>query len=122
MLNSILGLKRLMQTRKFTMAPEITKELDDYIYNSNPVMQFVDEKFSNEDFNEMEEEARMCQIVYDEYRTFCVRKGFKNPLSSNSLGQEMKRLGFERIRLGTNIRSKRDYNTVYKRPYIYIKK
>lgn len=121
LLNSILGLKRLMQTRKFTMAPEITKELDDYIYNSNPVMQFVDEKFSNEDFNEMEEEARMCQIVYDEYRTFCVRKGFKNPLSSNSLGQEMKRLGFERIRLGTNIRSKRDYNTVYKRPYIYVK-
>lgn len=121
LLNSIKGLKRLMEKRKFTTTASINQELDDYIYNNNPVMQFMDETYSDVNFNEMDIEARMCQTVYDRYRSFCSQRGLKSPLSSNGLGQELKRLGYEHVRLGIDVKSKAYQGTVYKRPYVYKK-
>ena len=121
LLNSINGLKRLMKRRKFTTTASINQELDDYIYNNNPVIQFMDETYSDVDFNEMDIEARMCQTVYDRYRSFCSQRGLKSPLSSNGLGQELKRLGYEHVRRGIDVKSKAHQDTVYKRPYVYKK-
>jgi hypothetical protein len=81
----------------------------------------VDEEYSNVNFNSLPEASRTCQNVYDNYKTFCSKKGFKQPLSSISLGQELKRLGFERYRLGSDVKSLRNPNLIIKRPYIYKK-
>lgn len=121
LIKSIEGLKRLMTNRKFTITQSIEDEITSYVYENNPILQFVDEEYSNVNFNSLPEASRTCQNVYDNYKTFCSKKGFKQPLSSISLGQELKRLGFERYRLGSDVKSLRNPNLIIKRPYIYKK-
>ncbi len=115
--NSILGLKRLMTNGKFTTTEKIKEALEEYVYNNNPIMQFMDETYGDVVFNNMSYEERMCQVVYDNYRIFCNRKGYKNPVSINTLGSELKRLGYNRERLSKNIKDA--YGKTYNRPYIY---
>lgn len=123
LINSIKGLKRLMKNRKFTTTQDIQDAITSYAYDNNPVLQFVDEYYTDETgkiyFNTLDMEARLCTTVYEQYKLFCQKKGHKNPLSSNSLGMELKRLGFDRKRLGNNVTSKVNSNNVFKRPYYY---
>lgn len=121
LINSIEGLKRLMKNRRFTTTKDIENEIVSYVYDNNPVLQFVDQTYSNINFNNLPEASRICQNVYDVYLTFCRKNGFKQPLSSISLGQELKRLGFERYRLGTDVKCLTNSDIVFKRPYIYKK-
>lgn len=118
--NSILGLKRLMKNKKFTITEEIQEELKEYIYNNNPIMQFMDEVYGDVEFNNLSLEERICQNVYDNYKIFCGKKGYKNPVSINTLGTELKRLGYDRERSTKNVTSSLNQG-VYKRPYIYTK-
>ena len=123
LINSIKGLKRLMTNRKFTITQEIEEEITSYVYDNNPVLQFVDSQFGDENgvihFNELDMEFKVGQFVYEQYKNFCAEKGHKNPLSANSLGIELKRLGFSRKRLGYDVKSKYIPGKVYKRPYVY---
>lgn len=123
LINSIIGLKRLMENRKFTTTQAIQDEITSYVYDNNPVLQFVDEYYADETgkiyFNNLDMEARLCVTVYEQYKSFCNKKGHKNPLSSNSLGLELRRLGFDRKRLGYDVTSKINSNNVFKRPYYY---
>lgn len=119
LLNSILGLKRLIKNQKFTTTKKIEQALADYIYSNNPILQFMDETYGDSVFNELSYEERICQNVYDNYRHFCLNKGYKNPVSINTFGSELKRLGYDRDRLGINVKSKLQ-GTTYKRPYIYV--
>lgn len=118
---AIQGLKRLMSNRKFTITREIENEITSYVYENNPVLQFVDQTYPNGIFNNLPEASRITQNVYDMYLTFCRKNGFKQPLSSITLGQELKRLGFEKYRLGADVKSLANSDIIYKRPYIYKK-
>lgn len=123
LINSIKGLQRLMANRKFTTTQDIEDEITSYVYDNNPVLQFVDDQYGDENgvihFEELDIEEKLCSTVYENYKIFCSKKGHKNPLSSNSLGLELKRLGFLRKRLGNNVASKRIPNYIHKRPYYY---
>ena len=123
LINSIKGLKRLMKNRKFTTTQDIQDAITSYVYDNNPVLQFVDEYYNDETgknyFNNLDMEAKLCSTVYNQYLSFCRCKGHKSPLASNSLGLELKRLGFDRRRLGYDVTSKVNSNNVFKRPYYY---
>lgn len=84
LLLAIDGLKRVLQTRKFTDVEEVAEVMAEYEKANNPILQFLED---------VQVEDETCAKVYERYGWWCAANGYK-PVSSRGLGIELKRQGF----------------------------
>ena len=89
---ALSGLKRLHKQKKFTESVEVNNKLEEYKLDSNPVKQFMEEKYIKTD----EEDKYISSIsLYDAYVLWCGGNGFKS-LNNVNFGKELKRLGYNK--------------------------
>lgn len=83
----IAGLKRVLESRKFTTSLKVEKELQEYEENNNPILLFFKDepKIENEPTKD----------VYAKYNEFCLANSF-NPMSNIEFSKQVKkRFDFE---------------------------
>lgn len=83
----LIGLKRVLANKRFTVSEKVQRELEEYEENNNPILLFFKEepKIENEPTN----------IVYRQYTEFCMENNM-NPLSKIKFSKQVKkRYGFE---------------------------
>lgn len=80
------GLRRVLQNKEFTQSVKVEKALEDYDFQNNPILSFV------EDFGGVEEmlKEKTVDEVYSAYKVFCADNGFTE-ITKTSFSQEMKR-------------------------------
>ena len=61
------GLKRVLDTKKYTICKQIEDELVDYEKQNNPVLMFFDQC----EFDEFNIENEVTDVVYERYKDFC---------------------------------------------------
>jgi len=89
---ALSGLKRLHKQKKFTESVEVNNKLEEYKLDSNPVKQYIEEKYIKTD----EEDKYISSIsLYDAYVLWCGGNGFKS-LNNVNFGKELKRLGYNK--------------------------
>lgn len=85
------GLKRVLKNRRFTTSVRVTKELEEYEENNNPILTF----FKEIDIDEIENNPT--KDVYKKYNEFCLANNF-TPLSNIEFGRKInKHFGFETV-------------------------
>lgn len=90
-LRGIQGLKRLIETRKFTTSNKVTERLAEYEENNNPIIGF---------FKEMAEEGyefdgQPTKHVYQRYNEFCLSNNYQALSNIEFSKQVKKRYGFK---------------------------
>lgn len=87
----IEGLLRIIKNKGFTKVKAVEQEAENYESYNNPLLQFIREKESEEDF---EFKDYTPSQVYQQYRQWSTDNGFDKPMNMNSFGLEMKRQGY----------------------------
>ena len=89
---ALSGLRRLHKQKKFTESKEVNNKLEEYKLESNPVKQYMEEKYivTNE-----EDKYISSETLYTNYVSWCGENGFKN-LNNVNFGKELKRLGYNK--------------------------
>lgn len=83
------GLKRVLSNRRFTTSERVTKEINEYEENNNPILLF----FKEVDLNEIENNTT--KDVYKKYNEFCLANNF-TPLSNIEFSRKVnKQFNFE---------------------------
>lgn len=78
------GLKRVLENNSFTNSKRVTKQIEEYEENNNPIIQFFKEKeFSDFENNSVKE-------IFVEYCGYCHGNGF-TPLSNREFGKQVKK-------------------------------
>ena len=90
------GLKRVLINKSFTTSDQVTKEIQDYEYQNNPIMMFIDETPIEEIVNQS------CKQVHLAYKVFCQENGFMEMTLSNFSKELNKRLGVSVVRTRFN--------------------
>ena len=87
---ALLGLKRLTKQKKFTESVEVANKLEEYKLESNPVKQYIEEKYI---ITDEEDKYIKSSLLYDSYVLWCGGNGFKC-LNNVNFGKELKRLNY----------------------------
>lgn len=88
------GLQRLYRAGKFTDSAQVEEAKEEYRRTNDVELQFV------EDALDKNNQARTSsQVLYDEYREWCMRNGFK-PKAHNTITRDWERLGFKKVESG----------------------
>lgn len=92
----IQGLKRVITNNAFSESEKVTKELQEYEMNNNPILLYL-------------QDTQMCEIenqptkeVHKAYQVFCVENGFNSLTLSNFSKEINRRLGMTTKRLRIN--------------------
>lgn len=80
----IEGLKRILENNSFTESRKLTKEIEQYEIQNNPILLFLQEKDVSEIVNQPTKD------VHKAYRMFCIENGFSEMTLSN-FSKELKR-------------------------------
>lgn len=83
---AIVGLRRLLQNRKFTDSSAVTEAVEDYKSEMNPARDFLLQHYTEAP----ELSAAKCD-VYNHYQKWCEANGHNRPMSSRSFGREVVR-------------------------------
>lgn len=89
---ALKGLQRLHKQKKFTESTVVTSKFEEYKLESNPIQQFMLEKFET---TSEESDYVSSTSVYNLYTIWCNKNGFK-ALNNINFGKELKRLKFEK--------------------------
>lgn len=104
---SIKALKRVISNKGFTVSDKITKAKDNYIYNNDPVLQFIDE-YGEDNITKYE-----VRDILNSYKSFCDDNDYKN-FSSNYLSKGInKYLGFTKKKININKNGKKTSTYYY---------
>ena len=87
----IEGLLRVIKNKGFTKVKAVEQEAENYESYNNPLLQFIREKESEEDFGFQDYTPSQ---FYQQYRQWSTDNGFDKPMNMNSFGLEMKRQGY----------------------------
>ena len=93
------GLKRIITNNGFSECEVVTKAVDEYEAENNPVSLFIQQTEINE---------RLTKDVYREYQVFCVENGY-SPMTMTGLTRELKRrlnLEIKKVRNGKSVVNK----------------
>lgn len=91
---AMTGYKRLVRRNEFVHCQQSESWRKQYQHDSDTELCFVEECANiNADY------SIQAQALYDKYREWCARNGFK-PKNINSVAADWKRLGFKRVRRG----------------------
>lgn len=83
----IQGLKRVLETKKFTDSEKVQKELDEYEESNNPVLGFIRE-CESENF---QIENNPTNSVYKRYNEYCIANNL-NPMSNIEFSKQINKL------------------------------
>lgn len=87
----IKALKRVLETRNFTVSEHVQRELEDYEEENNPIIGF----FRETELDEIENEPT--NVVYKRYSVYCSENNY-HPVSKIAFSKEVKKyFGFEII-------------------------
>jgi putative DNA primase/helicase len=90
------GLDRLRTRGKFAIPQVVIDATEDFKEHNDIVKQFLED--TNAEINLLDSNCRMqSQLLYNEYREWCIRTGHK-PMTSTSIANEWKRFGFEKMK------------------------
>jgi putative DNA primase/helicase len=113
----IEGLKRLLETEKFTESDIVKETLDIYKKESDSVAMFIEEK----DFKPSPAKYELLNNLYADYRAFCMDEGSKS-LKRSNFKERLEKLGFQispkmnngvRVYLEQRLETERDENLPY---------
>jgi putative DNA primase/helicase len=91
---AIAGLKRLRERGKFVVPEAVVSATKEFVFQNDIPQNFVDERCIIGD-----DHTISGSLLYDEYRTWALETGHK-PQSNTSMGNEWRRLGFEKYMSG----------------------
>lgn len=80
----LIGLKRVLQSRRFTVCEKVQREIQEYEENNNPVLLFFKELTQDDLANNPTSE------VYNQYHEFCLANNFQ-PMSNIEFSKQAKR-------------------------------
>lgn len=103
---AIQSLKRLLNSKKFTVPDAVKRESDKYEEENNPILTFIKDL----DFDIANSETNR---VYKTYQLWCVENGLERPLSRINFTKE--------ICKRADVESKQRRNDEGKRRYFYVK-
>jgi len=89
---ALSGLKRLTKQKKFTESIEVNNKLEEYKLDSNPVKQYMEEKYITTD---EENKYISCASLYESYGVWCGDNGFMK-MNNINFGKELKRLKYNK--------------------------
>ena len=89
---ALQGLQRLVKQNKFTESVEVNNKLEEYKLESNPVKQYMEDKYIVSD---EEDKYIKSSTIYDSYVTWCGSNGFMK-MNNVNFGKELKRLGYNK--------------------------
>jgi len=89
---ALRGLQRLHKQNKFTKSVEVENKLEEYKLDSNPVKQFMEEKYV---IIEDENKGVKSNDLYNSYGLWCEENGFMK-LNNVNFGKELKRLDYNK--------------------------
>jgi putative DNA primase/helicase len=89
---ALKGLQRLIKQNKFTESIEVNNKLEEYKLDSNPVKQYMEEKYVKTD---EENKFIRSSSMYDSYVVWCGSSGFMK-LNNVNFGKELKRLKYNK--------------------------
>ena len=95
---SVQAFKKVLETGRFTINADVKKAKDLYLYDNNPVLQFLSA-------HPIKNQKRTTD-TYDLYKNWCTQNGIKYK-TSNEFGKELKKLGYESKRIQKD--NKRDF-------------
>jgi len=89
---ALQGLKRLHKQKKFTESVEVNNKLEEYKLDSNPVKQYMEEKYIV-----VEDESKGIKSgdLYESYIVWCGDNGFMK-MNNVNFGKELKRLNYNK--------------------------
>ena len=103
------GLKRVLETKKFSESERVQKELEEYEEGNNPVLGFIREVEIDDDFKIENEPTK---DVYKRYQEYCLANNLQ-PMSNIEFSKQINRI------LNMQVITKRIGNKTYK---VFIKK
>ena len=86
------GLKRVLENKAFTESEKVTKEIEEYELENNPILIFLQEK----DMSEIENQPT--KEVHRAYKIFCIENGYTEMTLSNLSKELNRRCGLKVIR------------------------
>lgn len=86
------GLKRVLENKAFTESEKVTKEIEEYELENNPILIFLQEKEMSEIENQPTKE------VHRAYKIFCIENGYTEMTLSNLSKELNRRCGLKVIR------------------------
>jgi len=89
---ALQGLKRLHKQKKFTESIEVNNKLEEYKLDSNPVKQYMEEKYI---VVEDENKGIKSGDLYESYTVWCGDNGFMK-MNNVNFGKELKRLNYNK--------------------------
>lgn len=82
------GLKRVLETKKFSESEKVQRELEEYEESNNPVLGFIREVESEDDFKIENEPVR---DVYKRYQEYCLSNNLQ-PMSNIEFSKQINRI------------------------------
>jgi putative DNA primase/helicase len=90
----LIGMRRLVENKKFTDCVEVSEALDDFKKKSDSVALFIEEK----GYKPSKYQQMTLAELYTLYKHFCYDDGYK-PLGKKNFSERMEKRGFEKIRM-----------------------
>lgn len=82
------GLKRILETKKFSNSERVQKELDEYEESNNPILGFIREVEMDDDFKIENEPTK---DVYKRYQEYCLANNLQ-PMSNIEFSKQVNRI------------------------------
>jgi len=86
---AVEGLKRLLENDSFTIPRSSKEALGQYLFNSDPILQFVEDKMIRD------EKGEIPGVIFRAYQNWAIQNGHKE-VSKISLGLRLKELGYKK--------------------------
>ena len=78
------GLKRVLKNKRYSQSKKVKAELEEYEFENNPVLIFIEEHGLNNIVNEPTD------TVYGYFEGFCIKSGFKGVLNKVNFSKQLK--------------------------------